>query len=75
MESQPTSTLSGAPGLAPAASALPDVDPDEEDSLIEALERAAEAAGRATRSVAEPESVDDETGGATASPPSETGDG
>ncbi len=74
MESPPTSTLSGAPGLAPAASALPDVDPDEEDSLIEALERAAEAAGRATRSATEPQSVDEETGGATASPPSATGD-
>jgi len=49
--------------------ALPDVDPEEEDSLMTALEQATEAAGRATRSATEPDQPagDPEGGGAGAS--------
>jgi hypothetical protein len=73
-EAGPPSGVSGASGLAPPAVGLPDVDPDEEDSLIEALERAAEAAGRASRLVTDPESVADDAGAVAASTSSESGD-
>lgn len=56
------------------AGELPDVDPEEEDSLIDALERASQAAGRATESATEPAASGTDDASATASPPSDNGD-
>ncbi|MEO8213027.1 MAG: SMC-Scp complex subunit ScpB [Myxococcales bacterium] len=56
------------------AGELPEVDPEEEDSLIEALEHATHAAGRAERSLVQPEADATEGDGPDASASSAHGD-
>jgi segregation and condensation protein B len=48
---------------------LSDVDFEEDDRLIDALDRATEAAGRASRSVTDPDAGEDETTTVSTSPP------
>jgi segregation and condensation protein B len=66
----------GAPGPLPdlvATTDLPDVDPEEEDALIEALEEATNAAGRASLSMTNP-NAEAEGDAASASTSSESGE-
>jgi segregation and condensation protein B len=58
----------------PPAIELPDADPEEEEALLEALEHAAAAAGRATQSASDSEAPEDEDESAAASNSAQAGD-
>lgn len=81
-----TGGASGGPGAAAHAGALrpttvelPNVDPDEEEALLEELEQATQAAGRATASALEPKPPEagegDAPGAVDAAGPSHLGEG